>query len=529
MLNRRSAVVVSLSLLRRIVTFQRNASIPRSRRCSTRGGEGETLHNNHGRSRTEENLVRHAKSYNRSTDHKKDFELRPSASATNRVTSPTVSRLVNRTVNRKADSKRRTRQSNAYEGIGTEAASVSVAVPVTPRKAKQSRVRTASKRIACDHTVTKEGTPLTDRESKSVLSVTTMHSTPETIGMATVADANFDPGMYGTYIENEVNHSDVSISSDLMMEEDMGGEVEQPGSKISNSKEQRQRNFSKNARRYTEGGGLKIHKAKIGNDILFGISPCIIALLESRRDIYRVFIQKGLIEKTKREEIHEIKTVCAERGICIEEISKYALNQMSGDRPHQGVCMEVSQLRFEKLTEDETDMLHRCSTENDKRVCVALDQIKDPMNFGAILRSCYFMGVHKVITTKKHCCPLTPVVSKASAGTMETLKVNTVPRLSNFLQNLSNHGWDVVGTCNLSNESVHRQRPVIKATDFPLEKPTILVLGNEGHGLKEEVLNTCSKLIAIPAGRVLHPHIDSLNVSVVTGVLLYSILQRARR
>ncbi|XP_077996094.1 rRNA methyltransferase 1, mitochondrial-like [Glandiceps talaboti] len=271
--------------------------------------------------------------------------------------------------------------------------------------------------------------------------------------------------------------------------------------------------------------GVVKYKPKDGNDMLFGISPCIIALMENRREIYQVFIKKGLLGKSKREELQQIHSLCRDKGLELKEVDKINLDDMSGGRPHQGICMEVSRLYFESLSEEENTSLQELSGNSDVKICVALDQIKDPMNFGAILRSSYFMGVDKVISSKKNCCPLTPVVSKASAGTMEAMKIYTVPKLSDLLQNLSDHGWDIIGTCNLSSENLLRDKPVIRADHFQLEKPTVLVLGNEGYGVRGEVLHTCSKLIAIPPGRQLHPHVDSLNVSVVTGILLYALLQ----
>ncbi|XP_071945518.1 uncharacterized protein [Antedon mediterranea] len=164
-------------------------------------------------------------------------------------------------------------------------------------------------------------------------------------------------------------------------------------------------------------------------------------------------------------------------------------------------------------------------------VWLALDHVIDPMNLGAVLRSSYFLGADGIIVSKRNSCSLTPVVSKASSGVMEVQPVYAVDDLSTFLQSLI--GWEIVGSSKstpfsnddntIDSEDVTIQK---EGEDIDMQKPVILVVGSEGFGLKEEVISCCNKLLTIQPGQELHPGIDSLNLSVATGILLHLLLSK---
>ncbi|XP_074830770.1 rRNA methyltransferase 1, mitochondrial isoform X2 [Natator depressus] len=112
-------------------------------------------------------------------------------------------------------------------------------------------------------------------------------------------------------------------------------------------------------------------------------------------------------------------------------------------------------------------------------------------------------------------------VSKASAGAMEVLEVYSTDNLQRFLKAKTEEGWEVIGT--VSKSEVEDKVPVISCLEFHWNKPTVLVLGNEGYGLSSETQSLCHRMLIIPPGRTLQPGIESLNVSVATGILLHSI------
>ncbi|KAL7371938.1 hypothetical protein ABVT39_007238 [Epinephelus coioides] len=215
-------------------------------------------------------------------------------------------------------------------------------------------------------------------------------------------------------------------------------------------------------------------------------------------------------------ESYEVCEEAHRQGVQVQRVSKRDLDKMSSGRVHQGVCLQASPLSY--LTEDRDSAPSR----GDTPLWLVLERIQDPMNLGAILRSAYFLGVDRVVSSLRHSCPLSPVVSKASSGVMEVLEVYGYEDLEDMLELKVAQGWQVVGT--VGAEAQESQIPVTQCADFHMTKPTVLLMGGEGEGLSQQLLSLCQTLLTIPAGRELFPGIESLNVSVATGILLHSLL-----
>lgn len=166
-------------------------------------------------------------------------------------------------------------------------------------------------------------------------------------------------------------------------------------------------------------------------------------------------------------------------------------------------------------------------------IVLVLDEVWDPMNFGALVRTSYFLGVDKIVICAKNSAPLSPTVSKASAGAVELVTIYSTNNLMKFLDKSVENGWQVVGTD-------------LGETSIPLEdystnqKPTIVVLGNEGHGIRTNILKRCNTLIKIskhcPSSDVTNvvevgsdETVDSLNVSVTGGIILHHLLNDRKK
>jgi 21S rRNA (GM2251-2'-O)-methyltransferase len=132
-------------------------------------------------------------------------------------------------------------------------------------------------------------------------------------------------------------------------------------------------------------------------------------------------------------------------------------------------------------------------------VVLALDEVFDPQNFGALLRSSYFLGVDKVVVCAKNSAPLSPVVSKASSGAMENMIVYSTDNMMRFLDKSKDNGWQVIGT-DLGERSKSLNQVAV-------EKPTIVVLGNEGHGLRTNIVRRCDVLVKI--GQQIRPEAET--------------------
>jgi 23S rRNA (guanosine2251-2'-O)-methyltransferase len=177
------------------------------------------------------------------------------------------------------------------------------------------------------------------------------------------------------------------------------------------------------------------------------------------------------------------------------------LDRASGGSSHQGVIAEVTPVHAYDL-----DDLVREATP--PALVVVLDGIEDPHNFGAILRTVDAAGAHGVVRQTRHAAPLGGAASKASAGALAHVKIADVVNIARALDELKNAG---IWTVGLVRDAPHRYDEV------DLTVPTALVLGAEGSGLRRLVRERCDYLAAIP----MKGHVDSLNVSVAAGVVLF--------
>ncbi|XP_030041935.1 rRNA methyltransferase 1, mitochondrial [Microcaecilia unicolor] len=276
--------------------------------------------------------------------------------------------------------------------------------------------------------------------------------------------------------------------------------------------------FVKKRRKVCKEGARSDKKHK-HTEILFGIAPCYMALMQSRRTFLKLFLKS-----TRSRQRPEVEAACQQAQACnvpVQFVSRKMLDALCEGHVHQGLCMEVSPLHY--LTFEET-----LDSESPNEMCLnqqllwlVLDGLLDPMNLGAVLRSAYFLGVDKVITSQGNSCPLTPVVSKASAGAMEVMEVYSTSSLQEFLKAKIKQGWQVIGTTGKSDTV--GDDPVISCSEFLWEKPTLLVLGNEGRGISPEIRSLCHYLLTIPPGREIHMALESLNVSVAAGICLHQI------
>ncbi|KAF7244345.1 rRNA methyltransferase 1, mitochondrial, partial [Varanus komodoensis] len=166
-----------------------------------------------------------------------------------------------------------------------------------------------------------------------------------------------------------------------------------------------------------------------GSEILFGISPCFLALERSRRSFFQMFL------KAKRGStspaVEKFSQYAEERGIPVKMVRRTVLDLLCKHGVHQGVCLEVTPLRPIDWKDGLSDEVPCTESQS---LWLALEGIKDPMNLGAVLRSAHFLGVDGIVMTRRNSCPLTPVVSKASSGAMEVLDVFHTADLQSFLK-----------------------------------------------------------------------------------------------
>ncbi len=259
-------------------------------------------------------------------------------------------------------------------------------------------------------------------------------------------------------------------------------------------------------------------------DHIYGINPVRLALLAKRRKVSELLVQVDMDISNKKDgkAAQDILILAKSQGIGIKELSKHDLNMLAENRPHQGFILRASARDFIDIDELEYATNHK--------TVLVLDEVWDPQNFGALLRTAHYLRADKVVVCAKNSAPLSPVVSKASAGAMESMDIYSTSNLMKFLDKSKVNHWQVIGT-QLGERSV-------SLSTVPLIKPTMLILGNEGHGIRTNILNRCDHLVKIDCGLPAvagagegysgEMDVDSLNVSVTGGILLHYLLTASK-
>jgi 23S rRNA (guanosine2251-2'-O)-methyltransferase len=204
--------------------------------------------------------------------------------------------------------------------------------------------------------------------------------------------------------------------------------------------------------------------------------------------------------------LQELIARAQQSNVPVRRVSDEELDRESGGSSHQGVIADVKELHAYDLD----DLIRDAPP---PALFVVLDGIEDPHNFGAIVRSVDAAGAHGIVRQTRHSAALGGVASKASAGALAHVKIADVVNIARALEELKDAG---VWTVGLAGEATQTYDKV----DFTV--PTAFVVGAEGAGLRRLVRERCDMLVAIP----MKGHVDSLNVSVAAGVVLFEALRQ---
>ena len=231
------------------------------------------------------------------------------------------------------------------------------------------------------------------------------------------------------------------------------------------------------------------------------------ALLEYRPlEGLSLFVQQG---RENDSQVHAIVVQAKENGISIQPTQKDKLTQLCGSPQHQGVVLNARPLSFA-----DEGLLDTIANKEDCLLLV-LDQITDAHNFGACLRTAVAMGVDAVICPKHHAASLTPTVAKVSVGAAEMMPIISVNNLARTLNQIKKAGVFVFGTA-LNDEA----KPIHEAD---LRGKTAIIMGSEGEGMRRLTTESCDELVYIPMSGNEYGNLQSLNVSVATGMALYEV------
>lgn len=249
----------------------------------------------------------------------------------------------------------------------------------------------------------------------------------------------------------------------------------------------------------------EVQEEQLGdNDKLEGRNS-VMEALKANRTINKLFVIKGEREGS----IRQIVAIARQKGIIVTEVEKNVLDSMSTSRSHQGVIAFVAVKEYVEVD----DILEIAQKKGQPPFIIILDEIADPHNFGAILRTANAVGAHGVIIPKRRAIGLTSAVSKASAGAVEYVPVARVTNIAQTMEYLKKNNVWVVGTDATGEKAFF---------DSDLKGAIALVVGSEGEGMGKLIREKCDFVVNIP----MQGEISSLNASVAAAIVMYEILKQ---
>lgn len=247
----------------------------------------------------------------------------------------------------------------------------------------------------------------------------------------------------------------------------------------------------------------KPNKNKNTDDLIFGIRA-VIEVVNAGKDIDKVLIKRGL----KGDLFRELMQVLDENQVPFQYVPEEKLNRVTG-KNHQGVIAMISPISFYEFEE----IIARVFEQGEVPFLLALDEISDVRNFGAIVRTAECAGVHAIVIPEKGSARIGSDAVKTSAGALYKMPVCRVANMKKALQYMQQSGIKVCGATEKATDNYYQ-------TDFT--QPVCVVMGSEDTGMSPEVLRTCDTLLRIP----ILGTIQSLNVSVAASVLIYDVVRQ---
>lgn len=236
--------------------------------------------------------------------------------------------------------------------------------------------------------------------------------------------------------------------------------------------------------------------------IVAGIQAVATALKNNPASIRFILVAAN----TGNQRVRDLALMAGDSNIEVRTEARQQLDQIAGFERHQDI---VALLHAHKVPA-EADLLPLLQSVSGHPLVLVLDGVQDPHNLGACLRTAEAAGVHAVVIPKDRSVGLTPVVRKTSAGASEIIPLFQVTNLARVLRDMKAAGIWIAGTSDQAHTSVYQQ---------DLTGPLALVMGGEGDGIRRLTADLCDYLVSIPMNGV----IESLNVSVATGICLFEI------
>ena len=240
---------------------------------------------------------------------------------------------------------------------------------------------------------------------------------------------------------------------------------------------------------------------------IYGRKPVLEAIRSANRAMKHLYLLQGSRDGV----LNQIEAHAKAKGVPIHLETRHRMDTLAGTDKHQGVLAVVESYQYAELQ----DLLDISQKKNEPAFLLLLDEIEDPHNLGAILRSADAAGVHGVVIPKHRAAAVNATVVKASAGAAEHVATVQVTNLNETIQKLKDANVWVVGTDGESTKNFY---------DYDFRQPVAIVIGNEGHGLRRLVKENCDERVRIP----MEGQMSSLNASVAAALVLFEVTRQRK-
>jgi 23S rRNA (guanosine2251-2'-O)-methyltransferase len=241
-------------------------------------------------------------------------------------------------------------------------------------------------------------------------------------------------------------------------------------------------------------------------ELIFGVNP-VKESLQGSRAAFNLYVQISATDHR----VEKIIKLAEDRGVAVHRRDKADLTRMCASSHHQGIALEVEAFRYAELD----DLIASAAATGAPGFLLVLDGILDPHNLGALIRSAACAGANGVVIPRDRACGVTAAAEKASAGAVETIPVVQVTNIAQALESMKKCGYWVYGLAGEVSQSLY---------DVKFSGNCVIVIGNEGEGIRPLVRKQCDVLMSIPQ----FGGVGSLNASVAGGIALFEMARSLR-
>lgn len=278
------------------------------------------------------------------------------------------------------------------------------------------------------------------------------------------------------------------------------------GPKVFRNKDERRERSDRSPKKEKEYYGQERYMAEpveIDENILFGRNS-VMEALKGQREIDKILVQKG----EKEGSVIKIISLAKSKAIVVQEVEKAKLDEITGREKHQGVLAYVAAHEYVSVDE----ILEDAKEKGEAPFVLILDNIQDPHNLGAIIRTAHNAGVHGIIIPKRRAVGLTGTVAKSSAGALEYMKIAKVSNIAQTIRELKERGlW--IACADMDGKTLYEEN---------LTGPIGIVVGSEGEGVSKLTRDNCDYIVSVP----MYGKVTSLNASVAASLMVYEVVRQ---